>query len=1136
MTLKRINYTSIYVLFFLIIVASPGMTGLDGSRAAKKLYQQDHTDLSHIEPLLGPMQSNNWTEKFPLEKPSSRFHHAMAYDSKHDRVILFGGFSNNSINDETWSYDYANNSWKNLNPISSPPPLIDHAMAYDSESDRVILFGGGQVPFASNETWAYDYQDNNWTNMNPIVKPSSRAEHAMVYDSLNDRVILFGGWNLGPCFKDTWAYDYNNNTWKNMTPPNPPSICLGHAMAYDSRYNVTILNGGDGTDYSYSYTWAYNYRTNVWKSMNAVYYPHARQYHKMAYDTQSDRVIMFGGKSVASTNETWAYDYENDIWANMRPQSSPSERTDSAMAYQSKNDSIILFGGEQGFQSFQDTWVYQLGVPPPVIIQTKPADGSIYVPLNSSIFLSFSEEMNTTSTEAAISSIPVISGSFTWNSAKRNVTWKPSADLGMDYDYKVTINTMAKSLKGINMTSAYRFSFHTAMRPSVINTYPANGAKDIPPKSYIMIDFDQEMDNDSVEKAIRSSPQIKGPYTWSNFGRSVTINPITSLQDGCRYNITINKTARSSIGLTIYSDYDFSFITSVSPRVVSTYPSNGSKNISIYAGIQVSFSMEMDRYDTWSAILFSPDIDESYSWDTSGQTITIHPKDHLKPSTKYNVTIGTQAKSRYNIAMREPFSFSFTTTSAPEVNVTSTNPTDGTTYVALTDPVSVTFDQYMDLQSTSAAFSISPNVDGGHIGINGKTLAWGHSSEFIPGARYTVTISNKAQSTLGGHLSNSFSFSFSTWHKDIPSSNPPSLQLGLINVIVIGALVGGLVFIVVWGTRRAMAKREPSSDIGRSQTKVPTEVIIGGAIGGAVGALIGHTIAQNRTRQSTASGHSIVETVFYTPDQIASIGERTESGTKLFIYGLVLGIISTIIFASGGYLDQYICFWMLIPISAYVIQLVGYYKIHSDRFVFGEAHTESVNISLIFFIVGIIGLVITRLSVNPVTSYVVQNSIQSGHFSFWDLLPTVFILDVLELVFISLIAAGTYFLFKEVESDSGLEKLRLALTATIVIQILLMVSDILLYSNAAPKLDQAMIARDSTMAEAILANMALDSALISLLTLISNALMIIAVVPVLRRISILRDLKMAKANEKTIEVIPSGPLSQSPLEDERIQD
>ena len=112
----------------------------------------------------------------------------------------------------------------------------------------------------------------------------------------------------------------------------------------------------------------------------------------------------------------------------------------------------------------------------------------------------------------------------------------------------------------------------------------------------------------------------------------------------------------------------------------------------------------------------------------------------------------------------------------------------------------------------------------------------------------------------------------------------------------------------------------------------------------------------------------------------------------------------------------------------------------------------------------------------------------------------------------------------------------MALTATIVIQILLMVSDILLYSNAAPKLDQAMIASDSTMAEAILANMALDSALISLLTLISNALMIIAVVPVLRRISILRDLKMAKANEKTIEVIPSGPLSQSPLEDERIQD
>jgi len=34
---------------------------------------------------------------------------------------------------------------------------------------------------------------NNWTNMNPSTYPGARQYHAMAYDSESDRVILFGG-------------------------------------------------------------------------------------------------------------------------------------------------------------------------------------------------------------------------------------------------------------------------------------------------------------------------------------------------------------------------------------------------------------------------------------------------------------------------------------------------------------------------------------------------------------------------------------------------------------------------------------------------------------------------------------------------------------------------------------------------------------------------------------------------------------------------------------------------------------------------------------------------------------------------------------------------------------------------------
>ena len=70
-------------------------------------------------------------------------------------------------------------------------------MAYDAESDRVILFGGDSRPiqFHQGDTWAYDLDTNSWTDMNPATSPAERALPAMAYDPQSDRVILFGGWS-----------------------------------------------------------------------------------------------------------------------------------------------------------------------------------------------------------------------------------------------------------------------------------------------------------------------------------------------------------------------------------------------------------------------------------------------------------------------------------------------------------------------------------------------------------------------------------------------------------------------------------------------------------------------------------------------------------------------------------------------------------------------------------------------------------------------------------------------------------------------------------------------------------------------------------------------------------------------------
>src|SRR5207247_11434477 len=88
------------------------------------------------------LNANKWTNKDPFPKPPMRYCHATAYDAQSDRVILFGGDLAGGLFSDTWAYDFNTNAWTDMAPGLSPPATLCDAMAYDSESDRVILFGG----------------------------------------------------------------------------------------------------------------------------------------------------------------------------------------------------------------------------------------------------------------------------------------------------------------------------------------------------------------------------------------------------------------------------------------------------------------------------------------------------------------------------------------------------------------------------------------------------------------------------------------------------------------------------------------------------------------------------------------------------------------------------------------------------------------------------------------------------------------------------------------------------------------------------------------------------------------------------------------------------------------------------------
>src|SRR2546422_9901499 len=299
-------------------------------------------------------------------RPSARREASMAYDSRRDRMILFGGFNNiTGYLRDTWTYDIANTTWTNVTPGTMPPGAREGAgMVYDTVRDRVFLFGGDGPAGYYGDTNEYNPTTTSWAGVTFLRQPSPRTELSMTHDARTHRSLLFGGISQ-PGFvlhNDTWILDPGTTAgWTNVATTGP-SGRYGAAMAYDARADVTILFGGNSFRAgAHNDTWAYNATTNRWTDRGQA--PSPRYGYAWADDARAHSVVLFGGSDQAGTifGDTWAYDPIANLWTNLTRSGGPTGRTNAAMAYDSRADRFVLFGGDTGmFTLTSETWIYDL--------------------------------------------------------------------------------------------------------------------------------------------------------------------------------------------------------------------------------------------------------------------------------------------------------------------------------------------------------------------------------------------------------------------------------------------------------------------------------------------------------------------------------------------------------------------------------------------------------------------------------------------------------------------------------------------------------------------------------------------------------------------------------------------------------
>ncbi len=339
-----------------------------------------------------------WINMIPNEEGGNfgdRERHGMTYYESVNRTILTHGIytkddGTTGYYDCTWSYDFINNTWTNMSPNyiggKIPTGLMDFSLVYDSNADKIILYGGRTYPWTYyNNTWTYDYESNSWANINPSMTgdiPRKGSSYQMTYDSNADRTIMFGGYDGFIWTNETWEYDYNTNTWTNLTPTmttvgGPLPAILDGQLVYNSQADRSILFGGY-TDRGQQFiklneTWEYNYNTNTWTNLTPTMktvggWLEPRSWHHMTYDSNTSNIIMFSGNKGMNTqlNDTWFYNYTINTLYKIKYTSSGGilwPREASGMAYDSTNKIIILMGGLYAYQGiFDDTWILRYNI------------------------------------------------------------------------------------------------------------------------------------------------------------------------------------------------------------------------------------------------------------------------------------------------------------------------------------------------------------------------------------------------------------------------------------------------------------------------------------------------------------------------------------------------------------------------------------------------------------------------------------------------------------------------------------------------------------------------------------------------------------------------------------------------------
>ena len=327
--------------------------------------------------------------------PSARSQATTVWDSGTNRLILFAGTTDgcatSSALNDIWLLTKANGQggagvWSQAAASGTPPSARQsHTAVYNATSNRMIVYGGdacgtptdGAVYVLTNAngnavtpTWIAALAVSG----TPDVVPS---HHTATYDTTNNvmTVVLSGA---APA--EAWALTHADGnggmpTWTQLAGTNL-FTAIDHAAVYDpSSNNVIVMDAATANVFLLSHANGIG-GASAWTMLSVPgAKPQPRVGANAAYDTTTNRLIIFGGKtSTGQVNDVWVLNHANGTggtptWEQLSPTGlAPGPRGGTnkraSATYDTATQLMTMFGGGTEFGANttfnNDSWILTL--------------------------------------------------------------------------------------------------------------------------------------------------------------------------------------------------------------------------------------------------------------------------------------------------------------------------------------------------------------------------------------------------------------------------------------------------------------------------------------------------------------------------------------------------------------------------------------------------------------------------------------------------------------------------------------------------------------------------------------------------------------------------------------------------------